>query len=72
MKMLLNQGQPLISKESFSLFTTPAIPSPGFGEGAGYGYGIAIQPVEGRRILRHTGGMVSFSSAMIFLSRSSN
>lgn len=64
MKMLLNQGQPLISKESFSLFTTPAIPSPGFGEGAGYGYGIAIQPVEGRRILRHTGGMVSFSSAM--------
>ncbi len=63
-RMLLNQGRPLISKESFALFTKPAIPSPGFGKDAGYGYGIAIQPVEGRTILRHTGGMVSFSSAM--------
>lgn len=64
MKMLLNEGRPLVSRESFALFTKPAIPSPGFGAGAGYGYGIAIQPVEGRTILRHTGGMVSFSSAM--------
>ncbi|MEA2558650.1 MAG: hypothetical protein QOH06_154 [Acidobacteriota bacterium] len=64
MKMLLNQGRPLISKETFALFTKPAIPAPGFGKDAGYGYGIAIQPVEGRTILRHTGGMVSFSSAM--------
>ncbi|HWM91523.1 MAG TPA: serine hydrolase domain-containing protein [Thermoanaerobaculia bacterium] len=64
MKMLLNRGRGLVSEESFALFTKPAIPSPGFGEGAGYGYGIAIQPVEGRTILRHTGGMVSFSSAM--------
>jgi D-alanyl-D-alanine carboxypeptidase len=64
MKMLLNQGRPLISRESFALFTKPAIPAPGFGVGAGYGYGIAIQPVEGRTVLRHTGGMVSFSSAM--------
>src|SRR6185503_20227274 len=64
MKMLLNQGRPLVSRETFALFTKPAIPAPGFGEGAGYGYGIAIQPVEGRTLLRHTGGMVSFSSAM--------
>jgi CubicO group peptidase (beta-lactamase class C family) len=63
-KMLLNQGQPLISKESFALFTKPAIPAPDFGKDVSYGYGIAIQPVEGRTILRHTGGMVSFSSAM--------
>ena len=68
MRMLLNRGRgpkgPVISEESFALFTKPAIPSPGFGQGAGYGYGIAIQPVEGRTILRHTGGMVSYSSAM--------
>jgi D-alanyl-D-alanine carboxypeptidase len=64
MRMLLNQGRPLISRESFALFTKPAIPAPAFGKDAGYGYGIAIQPVEGRTILRHTGGMVSFSSAM--------
>ncbi|HEX3129932.1 MAG TPA: serine hydrolase domain-containing protein, partial [Thermoanaerobaculia bacterium] len=68
MRMLLNRGRgpkgPVISEESFALFSKPAIPAPGFGEGAGYGYGIAIQPVEGRTLLRHTGGMVSFSSAM--------
>lgn len=68
MRMLLNRGRTpqgrLISEESFTLFMKPAIPSPGFGEGAGYGYGIAVQPVEGRTLLRHTGGMVSFSSAM--------
>jgi CubicO group peptidase (beta-lactamase class C family) len=68
MRMLLNRGRTpqgrLISEESFALFVKPAIPSPGFGEGAGYGYGIAVQPVEGRTLLRHTGGMVSFSSAM--------
>lgn len=68
MRMLLNRGRTtqgrLISEESFALFMKPAIQAPSFGEGAGYGYGIAIQPVEGRTLLRHTGGMVSFSSAM--------
>lgn len=68
MRMLLNRGRTpqgrLISEESFAMFMKPAIPAPGFGEGAGYGYGIAIQPVEGRTLLRHTGGMVSYSSAM--------
>ncbi len=64
MAMLLNRGRGLFSGPSFSRFSTPAIPAPAFGEGSGYGYGIAIQPVEGRTLLRHTGGMVSFSSAM--------
>ncbi|MES1241463.1 MAG: serine hydrolase domain-containing protein [Acidobacteriota bacterium] len=64
MRMLLNRGRPVLSEESFALFSKPAIPAPSFGEGAGYGYGIAVQPVEGRTLLRHTGGMVSFSSAM--------
>lgn len=68
MRMLLNRGRgpkrPVISGESFALFSKPAIAAPSFGEGASYGYGIAIQPVEGRTLLRHTGGMVSFCSAM--------
>jgi CubicO group peptidase (beta-lactamase class C family) len=68
LRMLLNRGRTpqgrLLSEESFALFSRPAVSSPGFGEGAGYGYGIAVQPVEGRTVLRHTGGMVSFSSAM--------
>lgn len=67
-RMLLNRGRTptgrLLSEESFALFARPAIPAPAFGEGAGYGYGIAVQPVEGRTLLRHTGGMVSFSSAL--------
>ena len=68
MRMLLNRGSigrgRLLSEESFALFKQPVIAAPSFGEGAGYAYGIAVQPVENRTILRHTGGMVSFSSAM--------
>lgn len=67
-RMLLNRGKTpqgrLLSEGSFALFSRPAIAAPAFGEGAGYGYGIAVQPVEGRTLLRHTGGMVSFSSAL--------
>lgn len=69
MRMLLNRGRTpqgrLVSEESFALFSRPAIPAPPFGQGAGYGYGIGVQPVEGRTVLRHTGGMVSFSSALM-------
>lgn len=68
MQMLLNRGQgqkgAVVSPESFARFATPFIPAPAFGSGAGYGYGIAVAPADGRLILRHTGGMVSFSSAM--------
>lgn len=68
MRMLLNRGKTpqgrLLSEESFALLTRPVIPSPSFGPGASYGYGLAVQPVETRTLLRHTGGMVSFCSAM--------
>lgn len=68
MRMLLNRGRSqrgaLLSEESFNLFKKPVIPAPAFGKDASYGYGIGVQPVAHRTILRHTGGMVSFSSAM--------
>jgi hypothetical protein len=68
MRMLLNRGRTpqgrLLSEESFALFKQPVIAAPSFGEKASYAYGIAVQPVDNRTILRHTGGMVSFSSAM--------
>lgn len=35
-----------------------------FGPGASYGYGIAIDTPDGHKRLRHTGGMVSFMSAL--------
>src|SRR5262249_11659829 len=35
-----------------------------FGPTASYGYGIAVDTLDGHKILRHTGGMISFASAI--------
>jgi len=68
MHMLLNRGQgahaPIVSPESFALMSKPWIKAEEFGPNANYGYGIAVETVEGHTILRHTGGMASFMSAM--------
>jgi CubicO group peptidase (beta-lactamase class C family) len=68
MRMLLNRGAlpkgRLISEESFALFTKPAINSPYRGEPASYGYGLWISDIDGHTRLRHTGGMVAFSSSI--------
>jgi D-alanyl-D-alanine carboxypeptidase len=68
MQMLLNRGEirggRIISEDSFRLFSTPHIPAPPFGPEAGYGYGIAVDKLDGHVRLRHTGGMVSFMSAI--------
>jgi CubicO group peptidase (beta-lactamase class C family) len=68
MRMLLNRGAlpkgRLISEESFALFTKAAINSPYRGEPASYGYGVWISDIEGHTRLRHTGGMVAFSSSI--------
>lgn len=68
MRMLLNRGAlpkgRLVSEESFALFTKPAIDSPFRGEPASYGYGLWISDITGHTRLRHTGGMVAFSSSI--------
>jgi CubicO group peptidase (beta-lactamase class C family) len=68
MHLLLNLGVGpsgrLVSKEAFAAFSTPHIAAEEFGPGASYGYGIAIDTLDGHKRLRHTGGMVSFMSAM--------
>ena len=68
MQMILNRGElrggRVISEESFKLFSTPHIAAPAFGPTAGYGYGIAVDKLDGHVRLRHTGGMVSFMSAI--------
>ena len=68
MRMLVNRGAlpkgRLISEESFGLFTKPAINSPYRGEPASYGYGLWVSDIEGHTRLRHTGGMVAFSSSI--------
>ena len=68
MRMLLNRGAlpkgRLLSEDGFALFTKPAINSPFRGEPASYGYGLWVSDIEGHTRLRHTGGMVAFSSSI--------
>ncbi len=68
MRMLLNRGAlpkgRLLSEDGFGLFTKPAINSPYRGEPASYGYGLWVSDIEGHTRLRHTGGMVAFSSSL--------
>ena len=67
-RMLLNRGQGpksrIISEESFGLFSTPCIKAEPFSPTASYGYGIAVDTLDGHKILRHTGGMVAFASSL--------
>jgi len=67
-QMMANLGRgpkgSILSKDSFDLFSHPHIPADEFGPTASYGYGIAVDTLDGHKILRHTGGMVSFASAL--------
>jgi D-alanyl-D-alanine carboxypeptidase len=68
MQMILNRGAfrggRIVSEEGFKLFSTSHIAAPAFGPSAGYGYGIAVDQLDGHVRLKHTGGMVSFMSAI--------
>ena len=68
MRMLLNRGAlpkgRLLSEEAFALFTKPEVNSPFRGEPASYGYGLWVSDIDGHTRLRHTGGMVAFSSSI--------
>jgi CubicO group peptidase (beta-lactamase class C family) len=67
-RMLLNRGAlpkgRLLSADGFASFVKPAIDSPFRGEPASYGYGLWVSDVGGHTRLRHTGGMVAFSSSL--------
>jgi len=68
LQMLLNRGigvkGRVLSDKMFDLFTKPVIKSPFRGEDANYAYGLWVSDSNGHKLLRHTGGMVAFSSAM--------
>jgi len=68
LQMLLNRGMGpkgrVLSEKAFDLFTKPVIKAPFRGEEASYGYGLWTNTKDGHTLLRHTGGMVAFSSAM--------
>ncbi|MGA7523452.1 MAG: serine hydrolase domain-containing protein [Acidobacteriaceae bacterium] len=67
-RMLLNRGQGpnrrIVSEESFALMSTPYIKADEFSPTASYGYGIAVDTLDGHKILRHTGGMIAFASSI--------
>lgn len=68
MTMLLNQGQTqrrrVLSPDAFRLMTTGVQDAASWGKDVKYGYGFAVDPGGGRTTIRHTGGMVAFSSAI--------
>ena len=68
LRMLLNRGAAekgrVLSEKAFDSFTKSVIKSPFRGEDASYAYGLWTSETNGRTLLRHTGGMVAFSSAM--------
>jgi CubicO group peptidase (beta-lactamase class C family) len=68
MRMLLNRGAAskgrILSEKGFELLTKPVIKAPFRGEEASYAYGLWTSETKGHTLLRHTGGMVAFSSAM--------
>ncbi|HKQ13028.1 MAG TPA: hypothetical protein VJT80_06305, partial [Steroidobacteraceae bacterium] len=67
-QMLASRGRGpqrnLVSAESFELFSKRHIKAEEFGPTASYGYGIAVDELDGNPLLRHTGGMVSYMSAL--------
>jgi CubicO group peptidase (beta-lactamase class C family) len=68
LRMLLGRGAGpsgrVVSEEGFALFSKRWIAAPSFGKDASYGYGIVVVEIDGHTVLRHTGGMVSYSSAL--------
>jgi len=68
LRMLLNRGAGpsgrIISEDSYNLLTKPVAKAPFRGEDASYSYGWFVSDINGHQRLRHTGGMVSFSSSL--------
>jgi D-alanyl-D-alanine carboxypeptidase len=68
LRVLLNGGQGpngrIVSTDGFRLMTTPYIQATEFSPTAFYGYGIAVDVLDGHKILRHTGGMNCFASSI--------
>src|SRR5262249_42468681 len=68
MAMIVNKGMGpkgrIISEEAFAKFSTAYIKAEDFSPTSSYGYGIAVDTLDQHKILRHTGGMISFMSAI--------
>jgi CubicO group peptidase (beta-lactamase class C family) len=69
MQMILNRGAGpngrIVSEDGFASFSKSYIKALEFGPTAGYGYGIAVDKMGEHTVLRHTGGMDSYASAIL-------
>jgi CubicO group peptidase (beta-lactamase class C family) len=69
MQMLVQHGRGpsgrVVSAEGFELFSKPYIAAPVLSAGASYGYGIGVETIDGRKMLRHTGGATAFASSIL-------
>ena len=54
----------ILNDENFNLFSQAHVKAEEFGPTASYGYGIAVDALDGHKVVRHTGGMISFASSM--------
>lgn len=65
--MLANHGTGVngrvVSKESFAKMVQPHVVAKHFGPEASYGYGFVVDKLDGKTVIRHTGGMLSFMSS---------
>jgi CubicO group peptidase (beta-lactamase class C family) len=60
-RLILRDGEGLLSEQAFRLMSSPKIWA---GETAAYGYGLIIREWEGRRLLGHGGGMVGYLAGL--------
>lgn len=60
------KGGALMTDALARRFTTATIDSPDFGKGARYNAGLATIDIDDHKCFHHTGGMISFSSSMMF------
>jgi D-alanyl-D-alanine carboxypeptidase len=69
MQMLVQHGRGpagrIVSAEGFELFSKPYIAAPVLSPNASYGYGIGVETIDGRKMLRHTGGATAFASSIL-------
>ncbi len=65
MRMLLNDGRDVLSKESFAILTMPRAVVPDGEYGEHYAYGLSVRQVAGRTRLGHAGGTVGFRAHML-------
>lgn len=63
LRTILNRGKGLFAEKTFDEWVTGYVPTEAGGEES-YGYGWYTGKLDEHRMVRHTGGMVSFMSAM--------